>query len=298
MYKLLNSYIDKMVSKKLSSKEIDFILHIAVYQNETGRVESVYYKDVCNAINISIQKFYDILKSLSEKDMITYEKIHNADVCVTLVGNDCSNNKFKAGYLKVADQDFKHQNFRKLKAGSKLLYLYTQRFKEGKHMLVQNFYDSFCELFGVARKSLQKYLRELKQHYLLFISKKRNKAYNYEMTMKPSKILDMSKKKIIPRENEYYIENIRKLLEKNFSRYIPEDNGSKILQDIANLADTQRAKKYDNFISLIVTATSNSIKQQKKEGNKTPMLNAALVNKCLSNVLEEYVIKKYGISYG
>jgi len=285
-----------MIASKPSSKEIDFLLHIAVYQDETGRVESVYYKDVCDAIEISIQKFYDILKSLSDKELIKYSKIHNADVCVTLLENDCSDDKFKSGYLKVAAQDFKSQKFRKLKAGSKLLYLYTQRFQEGKHMLVQNFYEEFCKIFGVARKSLQKYLKELKQNYLLFISKKRNKAYNYEMTMKSSTLLNIEKKKIIPRENEYYVKNICNLLERNFSRYIPDKKGQRILEDIANMATTERAKKYDNFVSLIVTAVSRSIYKQKKEGNKTPVLNAALVNKCLTSILDETILKKYGIS--
>lgn len=57
MNKLKNSYIDKMVSCQLSSKEIDFILYIAKFQNESGIISSVYYKDVCSAISISIQKF-------------------------------------------------------------------------------------------------------------------------------------------------------------------------------------------------------------------------------------------------
>ena len=38
MYKLKNTYIDRMISNKLTSKEIDFILHIAMYQDDTGRV--------------------------------------------------------------------------------------------------------------------------------------------------------------------------------------------------------------------------------------------------------------------
>ena len=132
MYKLKNSYIDRMVEAGLSSREVDFILYIANYQDIYGTVFSVYYKDVCQAINISYQKFYDILASLQEKKLITWEKQHRTDICVTLVGNDFSDKNFKAGYLKVAATDFMCDSFRELKAGSKLLFLYLKRFTKIK----------------------------------------------------------------------------------------------------------------------------------------------------------------------
>ena len=44
-----------MIEAGISSREIDFLLYIAVYQNEEGIVESVYYKGVCNATEISVQ---------------------------------------------------------------------------------------------------------------------------------------------------------------------------------------------------------------------------------------------------
>ena len=80
MNKLKNTYIEKMVKEQLSSREIDFILYIARYQNDSGIVSSVYYKDVCSAIHISIQKFYDIIESLQAKDLIHAEKLNNADI--------------------------------------------------------------------------------------------------------------------------------------------------------------------------------------------------------------------------
>ena len=178
MYKLKNTYIDRMISNKLTSKEIDFILHIAMYQDDTGRVISVYYKDVCTSIDVSNQGFYNILNSLRDKKMISYEKKHRADIQVVLIGNDFSGRNFEQGYLKVAGSDFGSKKFRELKAGAKLLYLYMQRFTNGKHMLVQNFYEEFSRIFSIGKKCLQTWLTELKKKFLLFKSVNRNKANN------------------------------------------------------------------------------------------------------------------------
>lgn len=294
MYKLKNTVIDRMVDKQLSSKEIDFILYIAQYQDDTGRVISVYYKDVCEKIDISVQKFYDILENLQKKDLISYEKLHKADVAVKIQKKNFSENNFEAGYLNVASTDFQNKKFRKMKAGAKLLYLYMQRFIAGKHMLVQKFYDEFCKLFHVTRKTLQAYLHELKKNYYLFVSKKRNKAANYEMTMKNSTVL--KKKARIPREKEGYLHNIEVLIERNFVKYLPERGSKEVLRDIAALADSKRAEKHHDFISLIVNAVSESLLKQKKEGRKEQVLNAALVNKCLSDILEQQVMKRFGLA--
>lgn len=291
LYNLYNSYIDKMIEKETTSKEIDFILYIAQYQDMSGKVESVYYKDVCNVIKISHTKFYDILEDLTEKGLITYKKINRADVSVQFVDNDFRSNSFKKGskgYLKVASIKFSDETFCKMKAGSKLLFLYMQRFKQGKHMLVHNFYEEFSKLFHCVEKSLQKYLRELKENGFLYISKKRNKAYNYEMTMKISYELHYDRDEL-PFENDMYIANVGELIRRNFARYVPEieNDGELVLHQIAKLANTQRAKKYENFVLLMVDAVSRSISQQKYEKKKKPILNAALVNTHLTAILNE-----------
>lgn len=285
-----------MIAAKISRSEIAFLLHIAVSQDDSGKVHSVYYKDVCEALNISIQKFYDILTSLSDKNLITYEKLNPADFVVQLQGNDFSNKNFKDGYLNVASKEFHTKEFihkktgqkikfTDLKAGAQLLYLYTQRFTKGKHMGVLKFYEDFCEMFQVTRKTLQIYLQQLKDIHLLFISKKRNKAYHYEMTMRKSTFLD--KKGIIPHEKSGYEDNIIKLLKVNFKRYLG-NNSDKKLADIAALATTKRAEKYRNFVSLIVAATRASIRRQKDEKRDNVTINAALVNKCLSEAIERF----------
>lgn len=296
MYKLKNTYIDRMINNKLTSKEIDFILHIAMYQDDTGRVISVYYKEICAAIDVSIQGFYNILNSLRDKKMISYEKKHRADIQVVLIGNDFSGRNFEQGYLKVAGSDFGSKKFRDLKAGAKLLYLYMQRFTNGKHMLVQNFYEEFSRIFSIGKKCLQTWLTELKKKFLLFTSVKRNKANNYEMMMKNSTVLQFKKEKV-PHEKLTYLHNIESFIERNFSTKMPKNkrDKDKTLRDIAKLAEADRVKKYINFPTFIFNAVERSFIRQKEEGKKEPKLNAALVNICLGEILEQHIRSKYNI---
>jgi len=294
LYKLKNKYIDKMVASRMSSYEIDFILYVAEFQDVTGMIESVYYKDVCDALGISIQKFYDILKSLSLKGLITYDKVNYADVRVKLVGNDFSGNSFKKGshgYLKVTAKDFRNPNFRDMKAGAKALYLYMQRFTKGKHMHVHNFYTEFCKLFHVKEKTLQKYLRQLKEYGFLCVSKKRNKSNNYEMTMKLGSALDKTGP-AIQNEKQLYLDNIKELVRRNFRRYVPNENAEKVLQDVANLINTRKTQTYRNITNFLFQAIRLSFERQRDEGKDKILLNAALVNKCLTSVIDEYLKEK------
>ncbi len=283
LYKLKNSYIDRMIDAGISKSEVAFILHVAQYQDDYGIIHSVYYKDVCAAIAISIQKFYDILDSLAGKNLIFYEKVNAADVRVRLLHNDFSDNDFSGGYINVAEKDFRRNAFVSLKAGAQLLYLYSQRFTNGKHMLLNNFYEEFCQKFHVKHKTLQIYIQELKEKKFLFISKKRNKAYHYEMTMQRSHCLD-KKDAIIPREKDGYILNIKKLILANFSRYLSGVDETSI-DNVASLAEQQRALAYRDFPSLIVEAIQNSFKLQREEKRKRVSFNAALINKLLTQKL-------------
>lgn len=285
MYKLHNTFIDKMIEKKLTSKEIDFVLYIANYQDQSGKVMSVYYKDVCEGIHISVQKFYDILNDLSQKEILTYKKEEYADVSVVLNGNDFTDKDFSNGYLKVGAIDFQNEKFAKLKAGSKLLYLYMQRFTNGKHAKVAKFYEDFSELLGVKKKTIQAYIHELKNAALLFVSLKRNKAYNYEMNIRNSTVIH--RKLRVPHEIEGHTSNFSSFISRNFKRMLPKDKdkAQKAIQDTVNLIDSQRAKKYNDFTDRVVAAIKESFRIQILEGKKKPVLNAAYVNKCLTESL-------------
>lgn len=288
MYKLKNSYIDRMIESKISSKEIDFLLYVAKFQDNAGTVHSVYYKDICNKVNISIQKFYDILNALQRKGLILFEKIYKTDVRVTLIGNGWSKNEEIKSYLNVAAKNFADKSFRTLKAGAKLIYLYMQRFTtKGQHMFVEEFYNKFCELFHVTRKSIQIYIQELKERYLLYVSKKRNKSYHYETNIKNSKKIDLEKHHI-PNENSLYEANVELLINNNFSSFVTTEDDIHNISQVISLLRQVRSKGKTSIVDKLMDSIQDSIDKQKQEGKKWLGLRASLVNQFFTQKIGVY----------
>jgi len=85
MQKIKYGVLDKLLRADLSRAEMDFILHISHYQDDTGCVSGIYYRDICEALQISYQTFYDVLRSLQAKEikpftetgMLRYWTIHS-----------------------------------------------------------------------------------------------------------------------------------------------------------------------------------------------------------------------------
>lgn len=96
---------------------------------------------------------------------------------------------------------------------------------------------------------------------------------------------------VMGREKQYYVDNIAALIRRNF-KGLTQNSDDKSVKDIASLAEQERAKKYCNFISLIIDAIKMSVTRQKQEGKDKEklMLNAELVNKCLSDVIERDIL--------
>ncbi len=291
MYKLSTDFIDKMINARLTSKEINFLLYVAMYQEENGKVYSVYYKDVCDKIRISVQKFYDIVKSLEEKGIIAVQKNEACDISVVLLGNDFTAKSYVKGeadaakYFKIAKINVLDSKFLKLKAGAKLLYLYLDRFnKTGRHGFIETMYNEFCTLLGCAKKTIREYLHALKELRLLYVSVKRNRSYNYELCIKHSREKEL---KVIPNEFDFKLHNQKAHIRRNFIKFLPKDQDKtkKFFDDIGSILNTQRARGRIDFFDLIVSAVHGSIDLQKQEEKEKPVLNAALINKLLTSNL-------------
>ena len=302
MYKLKNSYIDKMIENRITSKEIDFLLYIALSQDEHGVVQCVYYKDVCEKIKISIQKFYDIMEHLQAIGLISANKdTERISYTVRLIGNDFSHAQEKAedpavgskafsfGYLKVVSYDFMCDRFCKMKAGAKLLFLYYQRFTEGSRKNLSDFYIAQSEKLGVTPRSIQSYLKELSDNKLLGIGRSRTKnsdtkKYQYLIRLHPTYTIDKSRKEILPTENDLYKSNIEDLIRINFRKALPEDceKEKTTLKDILALISQRRCKSDPYRIQHIISAIKHSLIRQKDEGKPKPILSAPLVNTYLT----------------
>ncbi|MCI7128982.1 MAG: hypothetical protein MSA09_00150 [Lachnospiraceae bacterium] len=299
MYKIKNSYIDKMMEAKLTSCEIDFILYIAGYQDDYGRVYSVYYKDICEKIFVSTQKFYDILTSLATKGLISYEKINRADFSVQLIGNSFADQNFSGGYIKTKAFDFQSAKFRTLKAGSKLLYLYMQRFTKGKRVDEKSIYHTFAALLCRSKKSIREYIRELKAEDLLNVSRTRSSQKDKNAYIITLKVMDEDELNIgrakIPREIEGVLNSVKNLIRVNFRRFLPKQDQESVLDDIAGLIRHKEVKNTD--FTVLVRAVELALEKQKEEGKKHPVVKPALVNKMLPVAVEQRLMQKFKMAY-
>ena len=170
MQKLKNSILARMIEKKLTSKEIDFLLYISRFQDNNGRVDGVYYKEICQRMHMSNQGFYDVKRSLTEKGLISTEKSSRIDHDITILDNAfLSQEDIEKGYVNTNHHIFYQERFYKLKAGAKLLAMeFMKRSYAGKgkcRIGVRLFYEKFMELFGVGRRAMRGYLTALKPFF-------------------------------------------------------------------------------------------------------------------------------------
>lgn len=184
MQKLSLTVLERMFQEDVTGKEINFILHIAQYQDDRGVVQGVYYKDICEAINISSQKFYDILHSLEKKKIIKVEKNDYTDWDVRICNNDFSvytDEDYKNGivkYVSVNHQIFSHPDFLSLKAGAKMIAIDMFRIiltgsrksnKRSYQIGVKKFYEKYQKLLHVELRAVQNYLHDIKRMFGVFV---------------------------------------------------------------------------------------------------------------------------------
>lgn len=169
--KLKLSYLHRMYAAKLTSKEIDFILFLSLYQDNTGCVRGAYYQDVISALGISIQKYYDIMESLARKGLIRWSKNNYYDRDIEFIDNAfIHRDDFKAGYIKTSYALFKDAKFRKMRPIAKLIAIDFLRlcntnnssYKSGK----ENFFGRYTkELFHISERMFRIYLTQIRQFF-------------------------------------------------------------------------------------------------------------------------------------
>lgn len=202
MQKLANSILEKLFKCNITAKEIDFLLYIARFQNQHGCVQGVYYRDVCENAKLSYQAFYDVKKSLTEKGIITTQKNYTGDWDITILDNDFSTKEsFGRGYINLGHYIFTQENFRKMKAGTKLMAMDILKINMTggtKYEIgTKKFYKKYMELLSVQKKIVEEYLREIKLFFYVGIKDKK-----YFITLR-----DVMKKLVKKTENEQHQEH-------------------------------------------------------------------------------------------
>ena len=170
MQKIKSSVLARMIEAGVTSREFDFLIYISRFQDESGKVEGVHYRDVCTEMGISHQGFYDIKRSLEDKKLIFSGKSSRIDHDITIIGNSFEDTDgFWESYINTNHNIFQCREFFALKAGTKMLAMEMMKISfagQGKAVIGKDkFYEKYCSMFHVSRRVMRGYLMQLKEFF-------------------------------------------------------------------------------------------------------------------------------------
>ncbi|MBO5093191.1 MAG: hypothetical protein J6C33_02405 [Lachnospiraceae bacterium] len=183
MRKLKAKIIDKLIEMRATGAEVDFLIWLSHRQNDAGYVRGVYYKDAAEGLHISFQTFYNAMRGLERKGIIsvTKDELYRGDWDIRILNNDFSNQELRQGhaadnYLNTGFQIFYSQEFFAMKANEKLMaMLYIKIAGAGSpnyHIGTEKFFEKYTKLFGVKKRALQNYLTGIKKFFSIGIKKR------------------------------------------------------------------------------------------------------------------------------
>ncbi len=245
MQKIKLSVINTWTSKELTAAQVNFLIYISHYQDNTGKSIGIYYKDTCMALDISVQTFYNIIKSLTDKDVIAVTRASQIDYDIRIIGNDFTDGNFKNGYINTNRFAFYSKEFLHLKASEKLLVLELMKntyANKGKFVIgMSKFYTQYMEKYKVTRRVLRGYLKSIKTFFQFVLHKG-----NYIIVPLKAKF-----EKIEKSEEDIYTEQVVKT---GCRRQRIAADISQTLKDVCGLM-----KQYKEHTSDIVTAILDAI---------------------------------------
>lgn len=281
MQKIKNSIVDRMIEQKCTANEITFLLYISMFQDLTGRVTGVHYKDVCDATNMSIQGYYDVKESLESKGFVKCEKNDYSDCDITIVGNAYNGEEYnRAGYINTNHNIFFCKEFQELKAGAKLLamklMIITFSGKGYFEIGVKKFYDKengYQKRFDVSSRVMRSYLMSLKP--LFSIGIKDGKYY-----IEPKKII--YRKAGTKEETERFREKAVEVVLRR-SRIKDPGAGEQEIYSLFKQYDAKAEVEKKQLVSLIDRAVKKSLEilNKGKSWIKYKIINIKLIHKLL-----------------
>lgn len=180
--KLTKEVIRNLINQNPTSKEIDFLIYIAMYQDADGVCRGIYYKDVMEALPCCKQTFYSVKKSLEQKGIIRTERESDIDYDITILGNDKS---YQGGYLNVRKPVLHTQDFKSLPAGAKMIAIdlinlvsTNGAWEIGKDLFYKKYTKEFLP-FEIKKKTLREYIHILKKILKFDIEKTGSKTFKF-----------------------------------------------------------------------------------------------------------------------
>lgn len=155
---------------ELTTSEMNILLLLVRYQDENGLVIGAHYKDFMNELNFkSRQTFYNVLRSLKEKNFIEYTQSVKGDYDVVVLDNEGYTKQEDHDYINLNRRIFQNKNFYKMKGHEKYLMMKLMRLtakNRGKYLReAKAFYQECITELQVTRRVINQYLHTLKQYF-------------------------------------------------------------------------------------------------------------------------------------
>lgn len=282
MQKIKTSIIAKMLESNLTNAEINFLIEISHYQHENGTAYGVHYGDVAHCVGFSHETFYDVLRSLANKNLIRYEKTGHNDYDVTIVGNwfHFSSGSKNNGYISTGHDLFFDPHFLALKSNEKLIamYLIGAVGVDGKktyHKKIDDFYEFFMSKLKIKKITLMRYMRNLKKFFVI-------RAMNDVINITPGESIA---KWNAPKDVDALADHLMKTaIRRDKSEYSNDtyNDTANLVRQYANKCDAQNKNICTIFLDAIRKCIQQVNKSIRRRSDWNRMLQPAHINSMIN----------------
>ena len=183
----------------VSKTEMNIFLQCVRYQDEKGQVIGAYYKYFMDLLGFkSKQTFYNVLRSLSEKKLLSYTQNVRGDYDIH-VENQAYVHQEKPDYIDL-------NKVFQLKAHEKYILLDLMRstaLNNGIRVIrVEEFYHRYCKALRVSKRVIQVYLHTLRKYFSVRI-----KDGKYYIKFLGGKLFEKPKRAVTGKRNTYISNN-------------------------------------------------------------------------------------------
>ena len=190
----------------VSRTEMNIFLQCVRYQDEEGQVVGAYYKYFMDLLGFkSKQTFYNVLRSLSEKKLLSYTQNVKGDYDIH-VENQAYVHQEKPDYIDLNKVIFQSKEFFRLKAHEKYMLLDLMRstaLNKGIRVIrVEEFYQKYCKALQVSKRIIQIYLHTLRKYFSVHI-----KDGKYYIKFLGGKLFEKPKRAVKGKRSTYISNN-------------------------------------------------------------------------------------------
>lgn len=288
--KIKNNILENLIG--LTECEWKLFEYLVRRQDEKGFVYGVHNKSVCQQMKMSKQSFYNSLRGLAKKNIITYvpgttirytvkkstpNNINDntvdewdglqpisIDFNVTIKGNDFScEGAYNEGYVSLQRKMFRRKEFKKLKPNEKFLVFWfahiTNENTQSHKRKIKEFYLQYSEMLNVSKRVVRSYVENIKDFFNIWV--KRGILY---IKYKSEMFKKNSNQNTKNNSNYNFVEALARQLQiKKASKTQIRDTAA-LMKQYEESAETHGS----NIKGLIIMALSACARLEKKPKNK------------------------------